>query len=38
MTKDWIATFVAGVIVLGLAAFVAAACALAVGAWRWALS
>ena len=38
MNKDWTAIFVAVVVVWGLVAFAAAACALAVGAWRWALS
>jgi hypothetical protein len=38
MDKDWIALFVAGVVVWGLLAFAVTAAALAVGSWRWALS
>ena len=38
MKKDWIALFVAGVVVWGLLAFAVTATALAVGSWRWALS
>ena len=38
MNKDWIALFVAGVVVWGLLAFAVAATGLAIGSWRWALS
>lgn len=38
MDKDWIALFVAGVVVLGLLAFAVTAAALVISYWRWALS